>query len=528
MSNQKLTPRQRMINMMYLVLIAMLALNVSREILKSFYLFELSFINANTNADIRNSETMNAFKIRMENDRTRTKTEKWYLLAQEAHQISNELNTYLEKMKTDIIKEGGGRIEPKEDEKGLTELALPDNMEKHAHYFVAQGLGNGAKLKDHINGTREKLLALLKSTRNSKLTISALDKSSQLRADDPNGNLLDKKTWVNVYLENAPLAGVVTLLTKTQNDCKSLEADVLNVLSENINIDAIIQTDQKALIIPESRYVMSGTNFKARIALATFDKTAPQKIIVNGSAIPVEGGLGEYSFLARGIGTHKVEAKIETVDPNTGNTIYVEAVPIEWNSFQPSAAISADAMNVLFIGLDNPMSISVPGITPENTIVSASSGVTLTTAGSGKFIAKAAIGVKSAIITVSARMQDGQLKKMGESIYKVRRVPPPKLKLGNLSSGVYPKVKLLAQNYVNAVLEDFYFNDLKFSIVKYTVILITKKGEYYEEHGSSGNPDAVKKLIKKASSGETVYIDYVKANGPSGDTGMDPISLKIQ
>src|SRR5712675_1366875 len=109
MTNPKLSPRQRMINMMYLVLIAMLALNVSREILKSFHLFELAYINANNTADIRNSETMEAFKMKMESEKTREKTEKWYLFAKSAHQISNEFNQYIEKMKSDIIMEGGGR-----------------------------------------------------------------------------------------------------------------------------------------------------------------------------------------------------------------------------------------------------------------------------------------------------------------------------------------------------------------------------------------------------------------------------------
>ena len=527
MSNQTLTPRQRMINMMYLVLIAMLALNVSREILKSFYLFELSFNNANKNADVRNLETMNAFQAKMDNERTRQKTEQWYKLAKEARKISSDFNLYVENMKKDIIKNGGGRTEAEPNQKGLTELNLPDDMEKHAHYFDEQGLGNGVLLKNKINETRSKLLALLKTTRSGPMVMASIDKSTPLRAEDPKTNDLEHKTWESMYLVSAPLAGVVTLLSKTQNDCKSLEADVLSVLSDNINTN-LTHTDQKVLIIPESKYVMSGTNFKARIALAAFDKSTPQRIIVNGNAIPVEDGLGMYSFAASGIGNHKVEAKIETVDPLTGNTIFIDAEPIEWNSFQPSAAISADAMNVLFIGLDNPMSISVPGVTPENTIVTASAGVALVKTTSGKFIAKAAIGTRSAIITVSARMEDGQIKKMGESNYKVRRVPTPKLKVGNLVAGTYPKVKIQSQTTVNAVLEDFYFNNISYTVSKYRVILDSKR-EGVIIHDVEGNSAAIiKSLAAKAKSGESIYLENIVVSGPGGNFYLDPITIKVQ
>lgn len=528
MSTSKLSPRQRMINMMYLVLIAMLALNVSREILKSFYLFELSFSNANSTADTRNMETMKAFQKKMDDDKTRKKTEKWFLLAKDAHKISREFNAYVEKMKADIIKDGGGRVELKENEKGLTELATPDNMEKHAYYFIDKGLGNGLKLKNRINETREKLLALLSSARNGEAIMASLERSSQLRAEDPFNGTLENKTWVSSYLENAPLAGVVTLLTKTQNDCKTLEADVLNVLSENINIATVIHDGQVALIIPESRYVMSGSSFKAKIALATFDKTSTPKIIVNGNAINVKDGFGEYSFPANGISSHKVEAKIETIDPYTGKPMFLEAEPLEWNSFQPSATISADAMNVLFIGLDNPMSISVPGITPENTFVSANNGVVLTNAGSGKYIARASGTTGTCVVTVSARTLDGSIKKMGESTYRVRKVPYGKLKAGNLSSGTYSKARLMMQQSINVVLEDFYFNNVRFTVLEYSAIMINRKGEFYREDSKNNSPAALKKVLEKARSGETVYIDYVKARGPSGDIYPDPISLKIQ
>lgn len=528
MSNKTLTPRQRMINMMYLVLIAMLALNVSREILKSFHLFELSFISANKSVDVRNAETMEAFNDKLNNEKTRERSKQWVLLARKAHEISAEFNAYVEKMKSDIIKNGGGRIEAKPGETGMPELARPDDMEEHARYFMDKGLGNGRKLQTKINETRKELLELLKACRNGDQQIATLEKATQLKAEDPESSGLEKKTWVSAYLEGAPLAGVVTLLTKTQNDCKALEADVLTKLGENINLSSLVPNKQTAVIIPDSRYVMSGNNFRARIALATFDTFTSQRIIVNGQELRVKGGFGEYIIPASGSGDHKVEAKIESVDPSTGNTIYVNADPVEWSSFMPAATISADAMNVLFVGLENPMSISVPGITPENTIVSTTAGVTVSKSGNGKYVAKCSGSAKEATVTVSAKMPDGTIRKMGAMKYRIKRVPQPKLKLGTLNAGTYPKALIMAQSYVNATLEDFYFNGVRYTIRSYKGALLPRSGVVDEKDVTGNSAAGLRNLISKAKSGDNLIIVDAVADGPSGEVRLDPIILKFK
>ena len=155
MASGKLSPRQKMINMMYLVLIALLALNVSKEILKAFHLFELSFNNANKNTDLKNKDVMAGFEANMNDPAKKGRTEQWYKLAQEAQKVSKEFNDYVEKTKNDIVIGAGGR----KDEKAEEELTQPDNMEKHANYFV--NIGNGKKLQDKIEETRKKLVKIL-------------------------------------------------------------------------------------------------------------------------------------------------------------------------------------------------------------------------------------------------------------------------------------------------------------------------------------------------------------------------------
>lgn len=530
MANQTLTPRQKMINMMYLVLIAMLALNVSREILKSFHLFEMSFDQANTQIEAKNKETMKQFNDRMLNEKTKKRTEQWYELANQARTISEDFYKYVEKMKADVVLKGGGREISEDGKPGLTELKKPDDMEEHAYYFVDEGLGNGKKLQKKINETREKLAALVLPARNGKVVMQSLLSATQLKAEDPIKDNLNRKTWVSAYLENAPLAGVVTLLTKTQNDCKVLEADVLSVLSENITIESIVNDGQVALIIPENQTVMSGGMFRARIALATYDTKSTPMMYVNGSPIKVVNGFGEIEIPANGTGTHSIEAKIESIDPKTGEPVLVKSEPLEWNSFQASATISADNMNVLFRGLENPMSISVPGITPANTVVTANNGIQIQNKGNGKFIATVSGAANSGIVTVAARMPDGSLKKMGQMEYRLRKVPEPKLKLGNLSPGTHEKSKLKVQQFIYAILEDFYFKNVTFKVVKFRANLVSKKvnnnpAEVRENGNTLGR---LQGLINSAGSGDVLVIDEIVVKGPTGEERMDAIIYKIK
>ncbi len=530
MSNKTLTPRQKMINMMYLVLIAMLALNVSREILKSFHLFELSFHQANVQTEAKNAETMKRFSERMLNEKTRKRTEQWFNLAVKARSISEDFHKYVEKMKSEIVAKGGGRELPEKGQTGMTELSKPDDMEVHAYYFADQGLGNGKKLQKKINETREQLAALVLSARNGERVRKSLLKSTQLKAEDPAGNALNRKTWVNSYLENAPLAGVVTLLTKTQNECKALEAEVLNVLSENINIESITNDGQMAIILPENQTVMSGEMFRAKVALATYDTKSDAQMFVNGKPVKVVNGFGEIEIPASGTGTHSLEAKIESVNPKTGEPVMVSSEPLEWQSFQASAAISADNMNVLFIGLDNPMSISVPGVTPANTIVKSSAGIHIRSNGSGKFIATATGPVGKGLVTVHARMSDGSVKKMGEMEYRIRKVPAPRLKFGSLVPGTYEKSTLKVQQFLYAVLEDFYFNNVTFKVTKFRANLISKRmNNNPPEVRENGNSlSRLQNLINSGNSGDVLFIDEIVVKGPSGEIRLEPVTIKFK
>jgi hypothetical protein len=209
--------------------------------------------------------------------------------------------------------------------------------------------------------------------------------------------------------------------------------------------------------------------------------------------------------------------------------VFVTSPVLEWQSFQASATISADNMNVLFAGLENPVSISVPGITPENTIVSATNGIQLKALGKGKFVATVTGSAKEGTIQVRARMQNGSIKTMGEMVYKLRKVPEPKFRYGSLDQGAYEKSVIMAQQNAYAFLEDFYFKGVRFQVLKFHAVLMSKKSILTPEQNINGSSTtSLKQMLNSAKSGDVLYIDQIKASGPNGVINLKDFTLKIK
>lgn len=533
MASGKLSPRQKMINMMYLVLIALLALNISNEILKAFHLMEVSFVKANQSLTDKNKGIMAAFDAAMEKkDAAGERARPWAEKAKKVQDISAKFCKDIDLYKAEIEKAAGGRKELDPGQTGLPEMSKGDDMEGHKHYLGTDdpGIkGKGDELRVIIDKARTDMIGVLKGVKNDKATMEGFEKTTAFKVEDFKDENGSKKTWERDVLGHSPVAGVMAMLTKVQNDCKALETDILTKLAENIDAATIKFDKQMAVVISESTNVMSGSSFKAQVALAAYNSTAAQRILVNGSPIPVKDGLGEINIPASGVGSHKIEAKIESIDPATGETVLISAPVVEWTSFQPSATISADAMNVLYIGLDNPMSISVPGVAPSSTIVSPGAGISLTKLSDGKYKATVSAGSKESIISVSAKMPDGTTKKMGEMKYRIRQVPKPEAMLGQLGSGSYPKAQVsAAAGFVYANLANFVFDGVKFTVTKYSVIFVPRRGNMEEQSVAGNSAAAIKNFANKAKAGDIILIDRIRATGPGGERPLNPITITIQ
>lgn len=517
MAGGKQSPRQMMINMMYLVLTALLALNVSKEILKAFYLMDTSMTSTGVSIDEKISTVMTAFA---EQASHKASIKPFYDNAKKAEDIKNRFVADIDKIKEELLKRTGGRKEIEEGDNGPGELMQMDNVEEHANYFIIEG--HGAELQKNINDTREQLLALIPAE-------DAKNLKSQLIANDP-----DKKTggnqegWVNIYLEHPPLASVFAFLTKIQNDARNTTSDVINQLAKNISKSQIKFDAVTAMIVPESNFIMAGDKFKAKIFLTAFNSKDKSPVLVNGQELQVENGVANYEVTAAGNGLQKVDGVIKLATEE-GEKEYT--FNTEYTVYQSAATISATKMNLLYIGLDNPISVSVPGFAPSKVRVSMNGGTLKPGAKAGEYIARVSRGPREAKVSAAVELSDGSTRVMGTQDYRIRPVPKPEPLLGNLASGDKVSTGVIrVQTRVNASLgESFAFEGVKYDVLGFEVIIVPKRGATQQFTNRGANLSGqIRQAFGGLRSGDQIIFTGIKAKGPDGTRDLPAIVLGIK
>lgn len=529
MAGGKLTPRQKMINMMYLVLTALLALNVSNEVLSAFQLVNEGLGSSNSSLAGKNDGIYQAFEKQMENDAG--KAGPHYEKAKKAKQIATELNQLLQQYKDSLVAEGGG-IDPESGE-----IVQRDNIDIATRTFVEErsktkdGKQKGKDLQERINKARTELLALIdeKDRANFKLP---------LNAEDPKAKGGEKRTWEFATFNHVPVTAAVTLLSKFQNDVISSEGAVIEYLIKKIG-----ETDFKfdalaAKIIAPSSYIMQGQQYKADIFLAAFNSTQQPEVFLGplsgfkrdkdgnwepmDSQNPLPGGYSESGMLktqsgmakleqgAAAVGERKYTGIIRVKNPTGGYTFY----PFE-GGYQVAAkavVVSPTKMNVLYIGVENPMKISVPGVAQNDVSAALQGSGTLNKNADGSYSAKVT-AVGKCNIAVSAKI-DGKVQSMGTEEFRIKRIPDPvptlggKLRGGNTQPGA-----IKAQSGVVALLENFDF-EATFKVVSFQMVY-SSKGEIFkaEAQGPMLTPQ-MKGFLDRAKPKDIIFIDEIKVVGP--------------
>lgn len=507
MAGGKVSVRQKMINMMYLVLTALLALNVSKDILHAFHLVEVSMNKSGVNIDQKNDLILSAFKADFA--KRPEKVGPFYDKAKKADKIAGDFVKYVDELKAKVEEGAGGR---KNEGDPQAELAMNDNIEMHANMLINEGVG--AELKAKINKTREDLLALLDKEDKKRVT-------SDLIAVDPEG---ENQTWESELFEHSPAAAVVTLFEKIKNDAKNTEAQVLDQLAKAIDKSSQTFDQVTAKIIPKSGFVMSGGKFEADIMLVAYDSKQQNDVVINGKTITPEGGIAKYEAAAAGEGTQKVSGYIDFKGKDGDQKLTFET---EYTVFKGAATISADAMNVMYIGLDNPVSISVPGFPPSSVTATMSNG-SLRKKSSTSYIAKVSKRGE-AIIRVSVKMDDGTTKSMGQAKFRVRNIPKPVAQLGTLQNGQVSSVGTIRANanrIYGSLGEGFAFEGIKYIVKNFVFLYVPRRGEPKTIRGVGQNlPGAAKNLIRRMKSGDRILLDQIRAKGPDGTRNLAPVII---
>jgi gliding motility-associated protein GldM len=276
--------------------------------------------------------------------------------------------------------------------------------------------------------------------------------------------------------------------------------------------------------------VLLGEEYKADIFLAAFNKTKDPKISINESQIPVRNGLGLYSLKTSKEGAFTYNGTIE-VETNSGE---LKKFPFESNYIvaRPALTVSPTKMNVLYIGLTNPVSVSVPGVAVGNMSVSISGGGNkISTSGSGNFKVNLARNSPSNVnVSVTATMQDGSKKSMGSVPFRVKRLPKPTLKvLGKTTDGVISKGKLVQLKVAKAVYPNFEFDITPESKGFEVTLYRNGKEPFSKKSTGKGLPVAIRMALKSMRSGDRIVFSYAKAQGPDGVTHeISGLTLKVK
>jgi gliding motility-associated protein GldM len=499
-------PRQKMINLLYIVLTAMLALNVSAEILNAFKTVNESIQHSNLSIDQKNAIIYEQFAKQMQQDPGKVGP-----LKAQAEQVKTQtsaVNAYIDSLKARIITESGGLNDSGEITK-MDDLDAPSR--------IMENQKKGPELKSKLEALRANLLAYFPA--NQRV---AQEKVFPLKIEMPQHT--KKKTWTEANFDMVPSIAAVTILSKFQNDIKNSEAQVIDYLYSKINAQQFTFDTYKPLVSANSGYIMNGQKYEAQIMLGAYSATVNPTITVNGQTIPVKDGVGTYTTVGSGVGEHTFNVMVSLKDkdgkiqnyPSTGSYMVGAS----------SLSVSADKMNVLFIGLDNPISIAAGGVPAEDISASISQG-SLAKHGTGEYTARVT-KVGDATVHVTAKMADG-VKTLGDMKFRVMRVPDPVAEVGGSKGGRMSSAAFRVQQGVAAVLENFYF-DAKFEVTHFTIGFDgTGFTDYLEKTANSALfTSDIRALMQRCKPGTRVFIDEIRAKGPDGTTRNLPgIAFKL-
>ena len=518
MAHERLSPRQKMIGMMYLVLTAMLALNVSKEAVEAFKKVDKGLTQTITNYSLKNDLIYKEFdRAAAENP---DKAGKYKASAMEVKTRSDEIFNYIQDLKIEIITTAEGPETPAINGREVIIEKVQKIDENNVPSEILIGANENGKannLKALINEYRE----FLTSTLDGKNPTAEDALKTSLNTDDAKNEDGQIERWENLTFQTLPLVAVITILSKFQVDVKNAETEVINHLYNQIDAASFKFNKLSAIVIPNSNYIQQGSEYQARVFLSATDTTQHPDILVGDSKLPIDvSGQGIYTVRATTTGTKTWGGVISLKAPN--GTIMKYPFKESYSVGEPNVVVSPTGMNVLYTGIDNPIDVSVPGVGPGDIKLRVTNG-SLTTgkvknpAGQffrGNWIVNPATPGTNVQVFVTANVNNKPTN-FAPLEFRVKPLPTPIAVFGGKSSGRITKQVALSQQGVFATLPDFDFQ-LVYNVTGFT-ILTSDRGEDFEEksNGSSVTPKQ-KELITRLTRGKNLFIKDIQAKGPDG------------
>ena len=516
---------------MYIVLTAMLALNVAAEVLEAFRLIDSSLIHTLDAAEMKNQQVYSSFEqAYLENP---AKVEEWKGKADEARRISKEINEYISTLKEELVKYSGSKLvgpdNPYDPEafnivtlSGDTlQIEKEDDLNGTSEFMIKQK--NATELRNQIEKYREDLVSLVDEDeeelrKSVRATLEILDPTTTSAVGD-------RKTWESMHFENTPMAAILTVLSKMQIDVRNAEANVINYLYAQIDAGSFKFNKLGARVIANSNIVFQGENYEAEVFLAAEDTTQQPQIFINGRAVEVSDGKAKYQVNTSESGVFKWSGLIKYKTPDGVFKDY--PFEQEYQVTKPGITMSATRMNVFYKGLDNPFDIA-SGIPKEDLVVEMTNGKVVKS-GNSFIVRPTDLDEQGRKTKVSVYASiNGSRKLIGTTDWRVKKVPDPVAQVAGIAGGDIRKERLQIEDGVMAVLVDFDF-DFKYRVTSFEV-QTTIAGGYTDIKSSNSNrftPEQ-KEQLKRVQPQSIVYISKIQAVGDDGSTrNLDPISFKV-
>ena len=523
MAGFKETPRQKMIGMLYLVLMALLALNVSVEVLEAFVTVNESMEATNENFSKKIEATYFAFEQQKELNPARVGP--FYDRAKEVREMSNEIINYLQEMIVASIAYSE-RIEMDAARQlTLREAKTKDKYDRTTSFYINEG--RAEEIRQRIEEYRERVLGVLDPVDRERIKIG-LDTQGPFY--DKSGNI---QSWEMHHFYHTILAANVTILNKIINEVQNAEYDIINFLYSAIDAESYKFDAIEAKVIPSSSYVFLGDTYEAEILVAAYDtRSNPEVLFVDGADRVTEQNLRTARRIEGSDGS--VRLRIPTT--SEGVKRYAGAILVpdptgqirsynfshEFIVGRPSLTVSATKMNVFYTGVDNPVSISVSGMADSQIQPRISAGE-IRRVGE-EWIVRVPETASTAVISVTAEGRN-----MGSSEFRVKRVPDPAATIAGITGGNIERSRLLAATAIIPTMPaDFEF-DLNFQITSFEFVA-TRAGDIFQRSGTGNRlTEEMINYIQNARRGDRVWLENIYARGPDGGTRrLGTINLTIQ
>ncbi len=506
-----------MINMMYLVLTALLALNVSVEVLNAFKTVNHSIEKSNGVVGDKNNITYAAFTRELTDPQTANLAKIWAPPAMQAKNYSTTLTSYLEGLKETLINESSPQMN-KEGKREFTD----GNLDAATRLFDTKG--EGKVLYNKLIDYRKQLLDLLdpghygpEISDKVKQELAAqkviFTKSLPLDTRIPESESGTTSTgdsakdWTIRYFHMTPTIAALTILSKFQSDVKNSESQVIDYLHKQIGEVKVVFDKFDAIVSPSATYLMPGDELDIQAGIGAFSTAAKPRVTINGQVLPVgDDGTANWKTKVNSSGMAHVVVEYTKPDGSMGS------IPkdIKYTVGQPSgASVFLEKMNVLYIAEDNPLKVSGGSVGREKVHVTFDKG-TITNTGGDDYIAVPNTPGEGKIIVNAAG-------KITEFTMRVKYLPNPTGFIGTHMGGAISSAEFKAIGALQARLDNSEFQS-PFKVVSYKLAALGGGISSYQEASNEGNrwTGQAAAIVGRATPGTNIFFDNIHVVGKDG------------